>query len=179
MCSPVAVIGLSAAAGVYSAYNQYQQGNSEGQYYNYLSNQSAQQGQLALERGKQQAKVIQDLASHQIKDLKTAGAQMSASQRAALAANGIDASSVTAQDIATDTLSKQDMDELAIRYNANTRAWEAQTDANYQDYAARAEADQYRYASRNARRAGKTNAFSTLLGTAATTAYQYNFLKRK
>ena len=67
MCDPITAtaITLQVAAGGYKAYNQYQQGKSEGKYYDYLAQQSQQEGDLALKRGEKQANLIQDQAKEQ------------------------------------------------------------------------------------------------------------------
>lgn len=171
MCSPIiAAVGLQIASGAYTAYQQKKEGDAEGEYYNYLSNQSATHGNLATQRGQQQSELIQDQAARQGKDLKAQGAQVSASQKAGIAASGIDSSSVTAQDIASDTFSKQKMDEMALRYNSDVASWETETGAKYEKYGYDSEAGQYSIAGKNARKAGKTRAFSTLLGTASSVA---------
>lgn len=77
---------------------------------------------------------------------------------------------VTAEDIANDTFNKQRLDELAIRYNADVKSWETNTQAANQNWAAQTQANQYRYAAKNAKHAGKIAAFTTLLGTATSTA---------
>ena len=96
-------------------------------------------------------------------------AEISASQRAALAANGIPLYGGTAADIGLDTANKTKMDELAIRFNADTKSWETNQQARDFNWQSQNQAQQYRYAGQNAKRAGKANAFSTILSTAAST----------
>lgn len=172
MCDPVTLGTVATVAtiggGAYSAYNQYQSGRAEENYYNSLAQSQQQQGQYALEQGQRQSSAIQDSAKVQGKQLATESAQFNASQRAAMAAAGIQG--VTAEDIEYDALNKQKLDEAALRYNADIKSWEAQTGAQYDDYQYREQARQSRVAGKNARKAGKTNAFSTLLSTASSVA---------
>lgn len=183
MCNLMAIaIGATVAAGGASAYTQYQAGAAENKYYKQLAAQSdleagnaLLEGQYALERGRQQSKVIQDVASQESKQLKGNQAAFNAATRAQLASQGI--SGVTAEDIAKTNLSKQQMDELALRYNADVKSYEAMTRAGYEDYQSRfksyglkTQAGQQRYAGKAAKYAGKVGAFNTLLGTAASVA---------
>lgn len=161
-------MGATAASGGYSAYSQYQQGKAENKYYNSLASQREQEGRIALEQGDQQSKAIQDTASFEGKELKKDQARFSASQRAAMAAAGI--AGVTAEDIGLDTLSKQQQDEFALRYNADLNSYEAKTQAKYKDYALRTEAGQLRYQGAVAKASGKKQAFGTLLSTASSVA---------
>lgn len=170
MCDPVTatVVGLSVASGGFQAYNQYKQGVAESKYNNYLAKQSEEEGKAALAAGQKQGEVIQDTAKEEGKRFKNSTAEFNSAQRAAMAAMGVEG--VTAEDISNDTYNKQRMDELAIRYNADTKAWEANTNAAYQNWQSQNQANQYRYAAKNAKRAGKIGAFTTLLGTAAAIA---------
>jgi hypothetical protein len=170
MCDPITatVVGLSVASGGFTAYNQYKQGVAESKYNNYLATQSENEGKQALAIADKQSTAIQDTAKEQGKGFKRESAQFGSSQRAAMAAMGIQG--VTAEDIANDTFNKQRLDELAIRYNADVKSWETNTQAANQNWAAQTQANQYRYAAKNAKHAGKIAAFTTLLGTATSTA---------
>jgi hypothetical protein len=173
MCDPVTatVVGLSVASGGFQAYNQYKQGVAESKYNNYLATQSENEGKAALAAGQKQSELIQDSAKEQGKSFKRGAAEFNAAQRAAMAAMGVEG--VTAEDVASDTFNKQRMDELAIRYNADVKSWETQTQAANQNWQSQEQAKQYRYAAKNAKRAGKTAAFTTLLSTAASTASMF------
>ncbi len=120
---------------------------------------------IALERGQKQSERIQDTAKEEGKRFEKDATRFSARQRAALAASGV--SGVTAEDIVSDSFNSEKLDELTLRYNADAKSYETQTEALYKDYALRTEAEGFRMAGRNAKKAGKTKAFSTLLGTAA------------
>ena len=172
MCEPATIATIATVgAGALSAYGSYQEGASEQRYQNYVADQNVQQGKLALERGQRQSERIQDTAKEEGKRLEMDSTRHAASQRAAMAAAGVQG--VTAEDIVSDSFSSEKLDELTLRYNADARSYETTESAKYEDYALRSKADQHRMAGKNAKRAGKINAFSTLLGTAASVAGGY------
>ncbi len=92
---------------------------------------------------------------------RTRTRQLMGAQRAALAANGVDASTGTASNLLQDSAASGEFDALTIRANAAKAAWGYNTQAA----AFKAEA-------RNARSAGKNAAFTTLL-TGGAQAYGY------
>lgn len=161
---------VSAVAGGMQAYGQYKQGVAQQKYYNYVADAAEAEGELAYKRGEKQSDLIQDSASFQGKRQKIEAAQIASSQRAALAANGIDLSSVTASDLATETMSKSRLDELAIRYNADINTWNTMEDAKYKRWSGQFQAAGNRFAGKSAKRAGQMQAMTTLLGTAASMA---------
>jgi hypothetical protein len=169
MCelATVAIIATAAAGGT-QAYGQYQSGVAQNKMYQFQADQNRMEGNLAVTRGQKQSELIQDTASREGKRLKTDQAGFSASQRAAMAASGV--TGVTAQDITSDSFSKQRLDELALRYNYDTKSYEVTEGAKYQKYALDTQADQLSLAGKNAKKAGKMNAFGTLLSTAASMA---------
>lgn len=182
MCAPVALLavaaGTQAAAGGATAISQYQQGAAQNKYYNYLADQSQAQGANNLKIADKQSTLIQDQASQEGKQLKTNQAEFNSAQRASLSANGV--TGVTAQDIVSSSLSKEQMDEFAVRYNADVKSWQTNTEGQYKNWAANVQADQYRYAGKAAKSAGKTQAFTTLLSTAASVASTaYGGIKKK
>lgn len=159
MCLP------QIAAGAFTAYSQIQEGKAQSNYYNYLAQQKEQESEIALQRGERQSELIQDTAKYEGKKFGESAAEFSASQRAALAANGVQG--VTAADITESSFNKQNLDAQAIRYNADVKSWEARNQANLQSYYAKTEAEGNRFAARNAKAAAKRGAISTVLGTAA------------
>lgn len=169
MCDPItlATIGVAAGGG-YSAYNQYKEGSAANKYYQYQADQAEQEAQNAEKQGALQSKLIQDSAKEQGKNLKTSQAEFNASQKVALVSSG--QSGATAEDIVSDSQRKQNMDEALLRYNADAKSWEVQNQMRNNAWATRVQADQYRYAGKNAKAAGKRKSFSTLLGTATKVA---------
>lgn len=176
MCGPAI---LTAVGGGLTAYSQYATGASQKNYYDYMAQNATTEagyaraeGEQALRAGELQSKLIQDTAAQQGKQLKTSQAEFNASTRANLAASGV--YGVTAEDITKSNLSKEKMDELALRFNADTQSWQAITESRYKNQAKQYQAwqsnvaaDQYLYQGKAAKYAGKVNAFSTLLATAA------------
>lgn len=173
MCAPV-VAALTVASGVTQAYGDYKSGIATQKYNQYQADVSRQQGALGLQQAEIQSRLIQDSAKGQGKQLKTNQAEFNASQRAALSAAGVNG--VTAQDIVSDTFNKQQLDEQTLRYNADVKAWEVNTNAANQNWALNEEANQFEQAGKNAKKAGKTKVFSTLLSTASSVGS--NFLKK-
>lgn len=172
MCDPVTLTvvaaSATAAAGGFSAYSQLQQGTALNKYYQSQAAQSRAEGENALQLAEKQSNLIQDSAKEEGKQLKTQQAELLASQRAALAANGV--YGVTAEDITSNTLSKQQMDELALRYNADIRSWDVRNQGKYADYSKRQEANTLDYQGKMAKASSRKEAFSTLLSTAGTVA---------
>ena len=170
MCEPTTLFAASSAIMLYSGYQQaqYQRATGEAQrnYYDYLSRTSQMEGELALRTGRQQSQMIQDVVKGKGKQLARSQAQLSASQRAIMAAQGRDPSSDSAADIVLSTADEQRLDELALRYNADVDTWGAMTDASYKNWASNVQASQYTMAGKQSEYAGKINARNTLLGTA-------------
>lgn len=168
MCNPAIIVGgLMAVSGAYSANAQYQQGLAQSRMYEYQAEVNRQEAAAALKRGESQSNLIQESSKAEGRKQKMGAAEVSAAQKAALAANGIDLGSGTAQDISLNTFNKSKMDELGIRYNADVKSWSAQTDASYQNWSSLNSATQNQFAAKNAKVAGKQQAIGTLLGTAS------------
>lgn len=169
MCDPITIaVVTTAAAGGLSAFSQYKEGVAQSKYYNYQADQARQEAVLAQKQGDAQSKLVQDSAKSQGKQLAEDQATFNASQRAQMAAMGL--TGVTGEDITNDAFSKQKMDELVLRNNADVKSWEINEQAKNKAWASNIEADQLGYASKNARRAGKRQAFGTLLSTASKVA---------
>lgn len=171
MCAPLAtlaVAGLQTVSGLYSASAQNQQAQSQARYYEAVAEQKKQEGEIAIKRGETQSNLVQDSAKAEGKRQAMNAAEISASQKAALAANGVNLDSGSAQDIVSNTANKSRMDEIAIRYNADVKSWSATEDAKFQKWDSLNQANQNLFAAKNARAAGKQSAFNTLLGTATT-----------
>jgi hypothetical protein len=178
MCEPTLIYaGVTAVAGAYSAYNQYQQGVAESKMYGYQAQVARQEGDLALRTGAKQSELIQDTAKMQGKSLKTEQAEFNASQSAAAAASGVGGG--TLEDIASSTLSKEQLDEAMLRYNANIKSWETEENAKFTNWSKQSEATQYDFAKKNAKKAGARNAFASLLGTASTVSGAFLPAKKK
>jgi hypothetical protein len=171
MCDPVTIaITATAVAGGMQAYGQYQEGSATNKYMQRVAETQEEQGRIELARGQKQSELIQDSAKFTGTKQSTDAARVESAQRAALVAKGIDLSSVTAQDLASETMSKSKLDELAIRYNADINSWNVMQDAKYKKWGLDTEAMYSRLTGKNAKKSGQRQAFTTLLGTAASMA---------
>lgn len=172
MCDPatltVLAVGATVGAGAYSANSQYQSGLSQSKYLQYQAENSRLEGERAIAAGEKQSNLIQDSASQEEKRLKTSQGEFNASTKAALAAGGVQG--VTASDVVGNNLSKQDLDIQALRYNSQIKSYQVKEEAAYTNWEKRLMADQYDYSAKVAKKTGKTQAISTLLGTASSTA---------
>lgn len=178
MCDPVtgtiaaATMGLQIAGGAISYAGQKAASKAEQAYYDYQATIADQDAELALKTGQVNSRAIQDTAKLESKQYQIKASEFSASQRAALAANGIIAG-VTAEDIANDTFTKQQMDELAIQYNADVASWQTKYQAGAQARSLRNQASTLRIAGRVSAIGGKIAATNTLLGTASSVGQTY------
>ncbi|NCB43506.1 MAG: hypothetical protein EOM59_12945 [Clostridia bacterium] len=171
MCEPTTLLMTAmAVSGGIQAYGQYQQGVATKKYYNSVAEAQEKQAELEYQRGERQTTLIQDSAKYKGKNQAQRAMMVSSSQRAAMAANGIDLSSVTMQDIASDTMDKAKMDELAIRYDADINSWNTMEDAKYKKWALRVQAGQSRQTGSNALSSAKTQMWSTIGSTAVSIA---------
>ena len=167
-CGPVAIV--MAAYGIYSAYNSYQQGQVADSSAKAQADMLEKQGQATIDSAQKQSELVQDAAKFEGRTQAIQAAQLSASQKAALAANGVDLGSVSAQDIVVDTSNMSTRDENAIRYNADSKAWSLQEDAKYKNWALHVEADNTRFAGKQAKRQANTQAAISLVGSALSIA---------
>lgn len=173
MCAPVAMLaiagGISAAGGLYSASQENAAGKAEQSFYDAQAKTSEQQAEFARETGAQRDTLAQDQGALNSKIVSRNYAVQDAARRVALAANG-QGGSVTESNIVGDTMDKRSLDEATISYNANAKSWEAKQNAAYESWSDLTQADQFRTAGVNSRRAGAARANSTLLSTAGSIA---------
>ncbi len=154
--------GTSAVGGIVGAVGALNSGsaNSDSAMYQAAvarnnSTVAEQNAQYALEAGKRQ-----ESAQRQ----KTA--QMIGAQRANMAANGIDIGSGSALNLQADSRLVGEMDALTIRNNAERQAYNYRVQAG--DFTANS--GLLTQQASNARRAGNTNAFTSIVGGASSVA---------
>lgn len=140
-----AAIGLTVAGGVTGAYGQYQAGKTNQKLMNVNAQIADWQADDALDRGREAA------SRHRAEVRRLTG-----SQRARLAAQGIDIDSGSALDIQLDTAGLGERDALEIENAARREAWGYKVQA--QDYRTRGQIARYE---------GKQQAIGTLLTTGA------------
>lgn len=172
MCDPITlmVVGTTLAAGaqVAGAASSYQQGVATKNYYDAQADQLEEEGQQALKRADSQITQVQDTARMEGKDLAESQALHNSSLRAQLVAQGL--TGVTAEDIALDNLSKEQLDVLVLRNNADKKSWEISAEAKNINWLKKSEAENSRYAGRQAKKSGEQQAFTSLLSSAGTVA---------
>jgi hypothetical protein len=109
MCAPIAIYAAAAALSAYSAY-QTAQTNKDIAKHN--AEVSEVQAQDALKRGEQEAM-----------DVRRRGAELKSSQRATMAAKGLDLTFGTAGQIQDETDFFTETDAATVRTNARKEAW--------------------------------------------------------
>lgn len=166
-------IGATTAASVagagIAAYGQYQAGQSQKKMYNYEAQSQALQANYDLSVGEAQAENIENVGSEEMRSLVQKQAQTEGSQKAAEGASGT-AGSVTAENIATSTFTKEQLDQRMLRYNTDIKAWSANTQAEGEAWGANVTSAQDRIAGKNAAIGANYNAAGTLLGGATSIA---------
>lgn len=147
MCEPLTiaagVLGLAGTA--MSAYGSIREGNAESEANKYNAMIMRQQAEDAKARG------LEEQVSAARKNKQLLG-----QQRAMMAANGVDLSSATPMELFTQTAEFGEQDRQTIIDNTNREVWGYNAQANLYDRAAK-----------NAKKAGRTNAISTILGGSA------------
>ena len=170
VCSPILFAAASAGMQMYSGIQQARairaEGDAANNYYQYNAKISEQNALLAERTGRAQSTAIQNTQAIQGRQLKESNVEFRASQEAALAASGIPLSSVTAGDIQRSTVSKQALDEATLRFNSDTRSWEALTNAQNNAYSNRVQATGYRASGLQAQYASRVASRNTLIGGA-------------
>lgn len=144
--------GLQVVGGITQAAGQQQAGQSQAAYNEYMAGEMDKQ-----------AVAIEQQGARDIGDFKKQVSRVDATQKAALAANGVYSDSGTAQDISGDTATQAKLDELTLKYKYD---WEA--------YKAKSQAKGYRMTGANAVAAGNTAAAGTMIGTASQVANNWS-----
>lgn len=172
MCGAVGggiMMGLQGLSGIMNARGQAAQGRAEAEAYKAqaaVNEQNAKLADVAAENARQQGMVEEERSDKQFDQLK-------GSQKATMAANGLDISSDTMSNLLQDTSHQKAVDATWIRREAQMKKWGFQSEKvqHLRD------ADQNKAAAKNAKKAGKMNAFSTLLSTAASVGMSYSNLR--
>ncbi len=144
------------AGGTVGAVSSYQQGKAQQAQYNYQAKVNEENARIAQENANvQRQQGIEEARLQRIKAASTIG-----SQKAAMAANGVDVTQGTSLDVIADTVAMGELDALQTQYNyeAKARGYEAQA-GNFQN-----QANLDLISGKNAYQAGKINAITTGLG---------------
>jgi len=163
----MAIFGM--AAGGYAAYGQVQAGKAQQRRNEYEAQLAEMQAALTRRTAEQQKTLTQAEAAEQSKILAQKTAELGGEQKVAMAAAGI-GDSVTATDIAAGTVTKSQLDQAAIRYNADITNWAIEEEAKTAEWSGKQRAKQFRLAGKEAIAASKIAATSTLLSSAGSVA---------
>jgi len=177
MCDPTGgfatvgiIMAISAVAGGYAAYGQVQAGKAQKRRNEYEAQLSEVQSGLVRRTAEQRKKITGDISKEESKSLAQRTMELSGKQKAIGAASGVGGGSVTAADIAADTVTKEALDQAAIKYNADISTWTIEEEARGKEWALKNRAKQFRMAGKEAVKASKIAATSTLLSTATSVA---------
>ena len=167
MCDPVSASILMVASGATQAIGQYKAGKAQKAASNYQS-QVAENNRIYAEN--QAADSIKRGRKEETRH-RMQIAQLKGAQIAAMAKNGVvvDAEDTSALDILGDTTEFGELDALTIRSNAEREAFGHKVQAS--NFAADSVLN--RAQGKAAFQAGVTGAIGTLIGTAATTGFQF------
>lgn len=161
----MASLGASALSGVMGAGSAVRGGSSAANQARYNAQVAEQNAQLAELRKIQ----IQEAANEAIQAAQVETSQIVSLQGTQAAGAGIVVDQDTALDTTMDTIRAGSLDEIAIQRNADLDKWSAQIAANStRDQAALLEST-----ARSAKKAGRTNALSSLISGAGTVASKW------
>lgn len=166
---PLAV-GAQVGGGLYSAYAQGEAGKSQQAYYNYLSSGAKLNAGLAEAGITANREAIGGAEADADRKLHNNINATVASQKAALAAGGAGVGSRTGQELIADTENKGNLDEQALRYNADLKAKAATVSGETAALGFETQAVGDTVTGENALAAAKAGQISTVLGTAGSVA---------
>lgn len=162
--------GLAIGSGIMDASSALSSGRAAAAKYN--AQAFAEESQAALDEQTAARQTTYDLqqAAYQVKQVRRAGRQNYGKQLVAAAANGTDLSSVSFEDVVLDSLRAEKEDIDFIKRTASARAGEMQLQAELNKVGAKGQAEQMRIAGKYAKKAGRINAYSSMLSSAAMVA---------
>lgn len=167
----LAIFGM--AAGGYAAYGQVQAGKAQQRQNEYEAQLAEAQSALERRTAEQNKKLGVDVASQKSKTLAQQTMELEGTQKATSAASGVGGGSVTTADIATDTVTKEALDQAAIKYNADINTWNIEEETKGKEWMLKNRAKQFRIAGTHAVNASKIAATSTILNSAAQVGSSY------
>lgn len=166
---PIAM-GLNVAGGTITAIGEAKEGASTSKYYKYLAAINRENAVLSEAAGKGETSQLGQSEFQGMQQLVTRKGETIGAQKAALA-TGAGVGSKTAEQIVSDTINKTEMDEEVLRYNTDLKMKNVLLKSKGEAMNYRAQAGGYDLAAKNAKSAAKWKMWSTILGTAASTAY--------
>lgn len=160
-----ALVAGTVVAGGVGAYGAYSQGQAQKNMMNYQAQVAQQQARSTADVAEANISGEQNQAAMKARMLARNASEILGSQEASAGAQGI-GGSVTAADVAKDTFTKQQMDQMTLQYNANVKAWNITNEANNNIWRLGVEGNMDKMAARNSATAGNINTGSSLLNTA-------------
>lgn len=173
MCHPAAFAAVAGAGGVVGAAGAYQQARSTMAYYDSVASQKDTAAKLAEKSGEMEQKAIVDQAATESKLIRERADAVQGAQTAALAASGIGAGSKTAEQLALDSLDREQADLEALRYNADQRLSQSKNNTAMQAWQLRSESAMARSSSDATRRGIPFAVAGSLLGSASSAGQSY------
>ncbi len=166
---PLAV-GAQAGGSLFSAYAAQQAGKSQQAFYNYTASVASSNAALATAGIDANREAIGAQEADQQRNLTNKINGTVASQKAALAAGGAGVGSRTGQELISNTETQGNIDEQALRYNADMKAKAATISGETAAFGYTTQAAGDVAAGNNAAAQGNINALSTILGGAGNVA---------
>lgn len=166
---PVA-LGATAVGGGVSALAQGAEGKAASSYYGLLANTAKTNASLATSAAASKDTEISAQEGMESRRVAESVRATVGAQKAAFAAGGPGAGSKTAEQIVSDSLTRGDLDQQALRYNADMKRKGVDTSAAFGNVNYGSEAAGFDMSGGNARRAAGIGQLSTLLGTGTSVA---------
>ena len=161
---------LQAAGAASSAQSQLQEGKDAKNYYSYLAGTSKINADLARAAGVAESQTVGADENQQVKQINEQGRAVVGAQKVALASGGAGVGSKTAEQLVSDTANKVTLDEMALRYTADLKMKNIKLRADTEAFNDENQAEGYKMAGNQARRASKSAAWNTILGAGSSIA---------
>lgn len=165
-----AAVTVSVVSGGFEAYSQIQQGAAQKKFADYQAQQEEVDAEQAYKVGQAQSQQVAQQEELNSQTLAFKNAQKIGAMRAATAANGIAANSVTAENLEIGSFNKGNRDEQMLEYNAENQEWSIKTAAADQAFTDNQQSALDVIQGENEQAAGEMAATGTLLSTASTVA---------
>ena len=163
-------LAIMAAGAVVNTVGQMSSANAEAKYYKYLSATAKQNADLTTAAG---AATVKQEGTQEFSEMQQLGEKergVIGEQKTALA-TGAGIGSRTAQQLISNTEDKAALDQAALRYNTDVKMKNATMGAAAGAFNYQTQATGYEASAKNVQAAAPWNAASTILGSAASTAW--------
>lgn len=165
-----AVLGAQAVGGGVTAWAQGQQGKAAGAYYGYLADTARTNSRIAQTVARSKNAEVSAQEGEASRQVSESVRSTVARERAAFAAGGPGAGSKTAEQIVSDSLARGDLDQIALRYNADLKRKGNNSTADFASLDYEGQAKGYGLSASNADMSSKIGQLSTILGTGTSVA---------